>query len=393
MSKNWGLIKWGWRTRLVIGGLGLAIILVMYTSYQAGNATSANTSQSITGSILPVRVITVRHLDGYESEHRYVGRIVSHRTGDIGFERVGRIAEIMVDEGSSVTKGQPLARLTTDVLHAESKTVNAQLAHARAEHRVALVKLEFMRTTLKRQSQLLKADNVSQKLYDEANFEAEAAHATVAAAAARIREVEAAIEQIDLEISLSTIHAPFDGHVAARLVDEGTTVSAGSLVLRIIEIDALDVRAGVPAKVAAELNINQHYPIEIDGRIVEAPLSAILEEVVANTHAVPAIFRLEDPSFGLPGQIARVIVRRKNSARGFWVPVTGLTEGRRGLWNAYALEPSSSNPEVFKLSRRDVKLIHNTATDAFVVGTLSDGDRLVTTGLHRLTQGQLVRIP
>ena len=103
MSKNWGLIKWGWRTRLVIGGVGLAIILVMYTSYQAGNATSANTSPSSTGSILPVRVITVRHLDGYESEHRYVGRIVSHRTGDIGFERVGRIAEIMVDEGSSVS--------------------------------------------------------------------------------------------------------------------------------------------------------------------------------------------------------------------------------------------------------------------------------------------------
>ena len=269
----------------------------------------------------------------------------------------------------------------------------AQLTHIQAEHRVASVKLDLARATFKRRSELVKKNNVSHQLYDEAVYDKKSSEALLAAAEARINEMRATIDQTDLEISLSTIRAPYDGQIVGRLVDEGTTVSAGAPILRIIQAGALEVRAGIPVRAASTLAHGKRYQIEIGGNIIEAPLTAVLEEVDINTRTVPTVFRLTDPTVGRAGQIARIIVKRKVPAQGFWIPITGLVAGRRGLWNAFALDPSGSGDGVFKLSRRELKLIYNTATHAFVTGTVTEGERLVTMGLHKLVAGQLVRVP
>lgn len=353
-----------------------------------GDAASPDTM-----AVLPVRVMTVRYLAGYQTEERYIGRIYSRRTSDLGFERAGRIATIPVDEGDVVKAGQSLAKLTTDILRAEKKTLMAKMTFTRADHQVASEKLVLARATHKRRSQLVKEHNVSRQRFDEAAYDAKSAEANLAAAAARISEMKANIEQLDLEIRLSTIRAPFDGQIVARFADEGTTLAVGTPVMRVIEHQALEVHAGVPARLARRLEIGKRYEIEIGARTLTAPLKAVLDEMDADTRSVPTVFRLEDPEDGWVGQIVRLIIKHKVPARGFWIPITGLVEGRRGLWNAYALETSTARPDMFKLSRRELKLIYNDATRAYVTGTLSDDERVVTTGLQRLVPDQLVRLP
>jgi hypothetical protein len=73
------------------------------------------------------------------------------------------------------------------------------------------------------------------------------------------------------------------------------------------------------------------------------------------------------------------------------VPLSALTDGLRGLWNIYPLQPQAE-PGLYKLQSRDVQVLHATATDAFVTGALADGERVLSTGLQRLVPGQIVKL-
>lgn len=349
-------------------------------------------ARASTANVLPVRVSAVRYLDGYETDERYVGRVIVRRSSDLGFERLGRVATILVDEGTSVEAGQPLASLQADLLSAEKEILRSQLAYSRAERREAEARLKLARATQQRREELARANNMSRQLHDEAVADESAAEARLAAASARIAEVLSGIKKTDLEISQSTLRAPFDGDVVGRFVDEGTTVDAGTPVLRLVESGHLEVRAGIPPHVAETFEIGKRYRIEIAGEVLEAPLAAILPELDAKTRTVSVLFRLENSDNVQAGQIARIVVRRRVALRGFWLPITGLVEGRRGLWNAYGVEDSRAGDGLLRLTSRELTLIYSNAKEAFVTGTVVDGEHLVTTGLHRLVPGQLVRI-
>ncbi|MCP5055508.1 MAG: hypothetical protein GY937_02155 [bacterium] len=70
--------------------------------------------------------------------------------------------------------------------------------------------------------------------------------------------------------------------------------------------------------------------------------------------------------------------------------MTALTEGRRGLWSAYAIA-AAEDPGFFRVERRDLQVVHVETDRVYVTGTLNDGDRIVTSGVHRIVEGQLVR--
>ncbi len=343
-------------------------------------------------SVLPVSTLVARYVEGYDLQEGYVGRVTSRRSSDLGFDRSGRVAAIMIDEGTQVRKGQPLAELASELLQAQKEILQAQLAHTQAEFLEANARLSLAQSTRQRHRQLVSTRNLSQQVYDESAFEEAAAEARVTAVGARIREVRLSIDKVDLEMSLSTIYAPWDGTIAGRFVSEGTTVNPGTPVLRILESGAFQVRAGIPVTAADEFEIGRSYRIEVDGNVIEAPLVAVLPELDGRTGTVPVVFGLPNVSKVHVGQMARITIGRWVPVRGSWIPITALVEGRRGLWTAYALEQSKKGEGLFHLKPRDLTMISLTANEAFVTGTVADGELLVATGLHRLVLGQLVRV-
>lgn len=116
----------------------------------------------------------------------------------------------------------------------------------------------------------------------------------------------------------------------------------------------------------------------------------MLETVETDTRTVTALFRFDErPSGVRDGELARVAVATRTPARGFWLPITALTESRRGLWSAYVVEEDDGSLTV---GRRELEVIHAESDRAFVRGTLRDGERVVATGLHRLVPGQRIRL-
>jgi multidrug efflux pump subunit AcrA (membrane-fusion protein) len=205
--------------------------------------------------------------------------------------------------------------------------------------------------------------------------------------------VAATIKVLEVDLERSTLKAPFAGAILSRWADEGAVVGVGERILRLIEDQNLEAHVGVPAQATAGLTQGQTYEIEIGGETQEARLRTLLSEINSSTRTVTAIFELSAATKKTRvGELARLKMIAQTEATGFWLPISALAEGRRGLWSAYALEPEGTDPTVRKVSLRELQLLYSDENRAFVRGTLRDGELLVASGLHRLVPGLWVRM-
>ncbi len=311
---------------------------------------------------LLVETLSVEWRGSFTVTRSFVGRVEARQLTDLGFEIPGTIDAVLVDEGDTVRAGDPIARLNTDRLEA-----------TRAERRAA-------------------RDRTAAEAYDDAEKQRDAARAALAAASA-------AIASLDTEIAKAVIRAPYDAVVAARSADAGRVITAGEPVVRLLDRESPEVRFSLSGNAATAVAVGDALAVRIADETVPGTLAAILPTRDAATRGVDAIVRLDATLDGIRvGDLARLDLPRERIARGFWVPFGALTEGPRGLWSVDLLEPvatdaddpDAAGPARFRIVPADVAVLHEQTDRVFVTGALREGDRLVASGLHRVTPGMVV---
>jgi RND family efflux transporter MFP subunit len=364
------------RARFLTTAAGsLAVLLLL--GCEVGNG-AVNNIEDQAASTLLVRTAPVQLTTKYRVRETFAGRVESRRSSNLGFDRAGRVVDLGVDEGDRVEQGDLLASL-------ETRDLRAELREFQARRRATAARLELARRTTARRETLADRESISQQAFDEAHFDQEALRAELEASNAGIARVEVMLE-------LSELRAPFPGIVVMRSVDEGTVATPGQAILRIIEVGPLELRVGLPLATADALDPDASYVVEVEGAERTARLHARLPEVDPQTRTLTAIFHIDAVEGGAiaDGTLGRLVLETARPGKGYWLPMTALTEGRRGLWSAYAIA-AAENPGLFRVERRELQVVHVEADRAYVTGTLKDGDRIVTTGVHRIVQGQLVR--
>ncbi len=339
---------------------------------------------------LPVTVQTITYQDSYVAKETYAGKITGARSSQLGFERGGLLAEIAVEEGVDVVQGDVLARLDQRALEAERLEIEARLKSAQAQIVQLEAELELAKRTEKRREQLVKNNNTSRQSYDEAAFRTRSLAAQLDAAKANAAQAEAQLEANAVRLDLSELKAPFSGAITVKYVDEGTVVQSGQAVLEIVENGRLEMRVGLPEQSARELSVGKTYTVETSQNPLMARLLRIVDQIADATRTVTAIFAIEEkPDWLKDGTIARLVLEKETPGRGFWLPLTALTEGRRGLWNAYAVVPEESDRYVLEL--RPVDILYAEIDRAYVRGTFEEGELVLKTGIHRVIPGLHVR--
>ena len=354
-----------------------------------GTALAAKSEATENGA-LPVLVETIQYQDSYTAKEAYAGKISGARSSQLGFERGGLLAEILVEEGIEVEQGAVLARLDQRALEAERLEIEARLESAQAQIVQLEAELELAKRTEKRREQLVKNNNTSQQNYDEAAFRTRSLAAQLDAAKANAAQAEAQLEANAVRIDLSELKAPFGGAITVKYVDEGTVVQPGQAVLEIVENGRLEMRVGLPESAARELKIDQTYNAKAGMSELAVRLLRIVDQIESTTRTVTAIFAIEErPAWLKDGTIARLVLERETPGRGFWLPLTALTEGRRGLWNAYAVVQQDDGGYVLEL--RPIDILYAEIDRAYVRGTFDDGELYMQTGIHRVIPGLRVR--
>lgn len=325
----------------------------------------------------PVSVHTqaLKLADSYQFTERFAGRLEPARQTQLSFERAGLVRQVMVEEGDEVTQGAIIARLDTAKLEAERQTLKAQRAELQARRDLAAA-------TLKRQKDLNKKGWRSAQNYDEARFSLQEIDAS-------LRRIDASIASLDVDINKSVLRAPFGGTIASRTMDEGAVVAAGTNIVELLETAERQVRIGVSAEAAATLNAGKTYQFSAAGQPATGTIVAKRPDLDPRTRTVSVLFSLASEQ-ALPfGEIVELVLPRTVPAQGTWLPLSALTEGRKGLWSVLIVADRGGAPVV---EREAAEILHVDGDRAYVRGTFTDGVRLLLDGTNRVAPGQQVTL-
>jgi len=228
----------------------------------------------------PVRVQVSRVDRGLVVQEAFGrGTIESQREAAVGFDLVGRLSEVLVDEGARVTLGQELARLETNQAQADFRSAQTGIAAARAQlTRLAAEeeRARAMLATAEREStrtQALVSSGVAPgQQGDETNDRLRLARADLDRVLAQRSEATRGIdvaaggaEQRRATVVRATLLAPFDGLVTRRLREPGDTVTVGSTVLRLVDTSQVYVSAAIDETVLPLLATEQRSTIHFPG--------------------------------------------------------------------------------------------------------------------------------
>ncbi|HIK46665.1 MAG TPA: efflux RND transporter periplasmic adaptor subunit [Leptolyngbyaceae cyanobacterium M65_K2018_010] len=381
-------------------------------------------------SPLPVEVVSLKAVGSYRVERSYVGELVAQRRSSLGFEQGGRVVQVWVDEGDRVVAGQPLAQLDTRSLTTQRQQLVAQRDQAIATLKElqngprpqSIAAAQAVVGDLKQQVSLAQAQRdrrvdlyergaISLEELDQQSFGAGALESRlvaaqseldellagtrpeqIAAQVARVRQLDASLQAVDVELAKAVISAPFGGRISERLVDEGVVVSGGQPTLQLTEGGATEARIGLPVEVANGLPLGSPQTVEVGGRQFPATITALLPDLDARSRTVTAVLTLNTAEDLTLGQTARLLLSQTLPTDGFWLPSTALVQGEQGLWSVYVANPIAGAAASPQVTRQPVEIIHTEGDRVLVQGLVQPGDRVIISGSHRVVPGQVVSL-
>ncbi len=408
--------------------LGLGFVLGQKFSPQ--QTTEAKALASKQTNILPVKTIAIEAVKSYSTSQSYTGEVTALRTSEVGFERGGKLTQVLVEEGDRLKVNTPLAQLDTANLEAQRQGLIAQKAQAEAllaelsngartekitaaQARVRDIEQQLKLEQLKssRREYLYGEGAIAREELDEIAFNQKAlaerlvnAQSNLAelnngtrveqinAQQAAVDRLSAEIADLDITIAKSTLKSPFDGIVSARNLDEGTVIQTGQSILRLVENAQPKVKVGLPILVANKMQSGSKQQVTIGDKEYSATVSSILPEVNTATRTRTVVLKLSPTAATQvsPKEIARLNVTQTNETDGYWLPITALVKGDRGLWSCYAVVAKGNNSQ--RVERRLLEVLETDGEKVLVRGTLKEGDAIVTDGTQRLVSNQLVSI-
>jgi RND family efflux transporter MFP subunit len=282
-----------------------------------------------------------------------------------------RVAEVKVDVGDRVTKGQVLVELSTALLDADVATKRALLNQREAQR----VNAEAAQ---KRAQSLSAMNALSQADLDRLNSEALAARASVESA-------RADLEASQLRLKFTKVTAPDDGVITSRTVTVGQIAQAGNEMLRLLRNGRIEWRGEAPESRVGELQAGQ--PVKVttaDNAVFQGKIRVVAPTIAALNRTGLVYVDLPPDSRLRPGMFARGEIE---IARGmtYTVPLQSVVSSD-GYSYVFVLRPDNT------VERRRIETGAVRDASIEVTGGLNAGERIVDKGAGFLKDGDLVNV-
>ena len=357
---------------------------------------------------------------------------------ELSFRVSGPLVQLPIFEGKQVRKGDLLAQIDPRDFRTAVQNLEASLASLQAERRAmnqarpedirrleaslgaskaALLEAE---ATFRRYQRLYENENISKAEYDQRRAARDVSIADVDRAEqelkigrqgaraedieamdARIRGVEAQLQQAKDRLQDTSLRAPYGGVVAQRLVDNFEFVQAQQPVISLQNVSVMELVAQVPETVVAlaegttEENIRRssleffaQFPSLPDQRFA-ADLAEIAAQADPVTRTFAVTFQIPQPEEGmiLAGMTGEIYTRAEGEeVAGYSVPVSSVfadEDGNQCVWKL--------NTDTMTTQKAQVEISQLAGGNALIVGGVARGDTIITAGASFLEEGQSVR--
>jgi HlyD family secretion protein len=335
----------------------------------------------------------------------------------------GQVAEVLVEEGAFVTRGQVLLKLKNTNLQLEMLGRQAQLMEqldrlnqtilsfeqARVTHERELIdsnaQIEQLSQRQRRREALRDTGTVSQQELDELAIDLGRAR-KLQAAALEARDIDAKfrndqVSQLrsaikttreNLEMATETLQslavkAPIDGQLTALDADLGAAKTPGQRIGQIDDANAYKVEAGVDEFYLGRVKPGQPATADSNGKTWRLEVAKVYPQVTNRQFKVDLYFIEAKAPAGLRrGQSMQVRLEVGAPSKELVASNGPFFEETGGNW-AFVLPKSGNVAE-----RRAVHFGRRNPEQIEVLGGLAEGERLITSGYDQLRKFDRIEI-
>jgi RND family efflux transporter MFP subunit len=283
-----------------------------------------------------------------------------------------------------------------------------------AQVRAAEARLVNARSTLARSAQLIQTRAISREAYEAHETAYRVAQEDFKSAVqlvekgrigrqediesqeASVRGLESRVVEAQLQLSDSTLRAPFDGVIARRFVEVNQNIRAKEPIVQFQDVDEIDIAVDVPETVmAADIRLSEIVNLyaEFSGapglrfpvRIREI---AQVADPTTQTFQIRVAMKAPPDIRILPGMTSTVTLEyRRASVLGnrIFVPVTAVAKTPAGKQVAWVLGADGG------IASRPVQIGEASGGRIEVLSGLNPGDRIAVAGVPFLRDGMKVR--
>ncbi len=315
--------------------------------------------------IRPVKVTVATSATTVERD--FAGMATPANAVNLAFKLSGQILDITVSQGSNVQRGDLLAEL-------DPRDVERQIAADRSAYNEA-------RSQQQRMQRLLEHEAVSRQ-------QAEAADT-------RFAEARTIYENRLEELAQTRLLAPFNGVIENKYVNKFERITAGQSILRLVAPRTTTVKFTMPESALKVLrDTATRFSVHFDnyrGVTFRARLKDYAS-TSSDASGFPVALRLVDVDTARydisPGMSCTITVTERDTvADAVTLPLSAIYAPAEGGTYVWIVDSDS------RVSRHSVRLGQLIGRDDVIIDSgVDSGDKVVTAGVNRLTEGERVKI-
>ena len=295
------------------------------------------------------------YVENINAKFLYSGTFEPYKETKISAELQGKINTLLVDVGSVVIKGQTLVQLDHSLLKLQVQTIDLQIEGLEADVNRFII--------------LSKADAIQGVQLEKAELGLKSA------------KVQRAI--LLEQINKTTIKAPFQGVVTAKLSEEGAFAAPGVPLLQITDITNLKFTVNVPENDLRQFKLNHSYIITADA-YPEISFTGKVTMIGSKANmgsSFPIQFTLNNTSDLKikSGMFGKVNVENANQEMGIIIPASAMVGS--------AIQPQVYLVKNGKSVMQNISISKNIQNKVVVSSGLKEGDVMVTNGFINLYDG------
>ena len=306
--------------------------------------------------VVPVGILCITPTEDIVN-NTYPGYLEEGQSVDLAFKYGGLLEHIYVKEGSRVSKGQQLARVSSPTMENSLRSAQATLTQAQdAYDRLKKVH-----------------DNGSLPEIKWKEMET------------NLEKAQAAYDLANAMMNENVITAPFSGTINSINAETGENIPPLKPILTLINAEKLSVKISVPEDEIAKIIVGDPAEIVIpalndrhyNGRITEKSMTASLL-----THSYPVKVLVERPDKELvPGMIGKVMLKADVN-EGIIIPANAILINSEGkfVWVK----------ENGRATRRPIHIAGYSGTGVIVNEGLQSGDSVIVEGYQKVSEGMKV---
>lgn len=347
---------------------------------------------------LPVVEVVTKSIIAYQN---YPATIEGKINNDVRAKISGYIKEVFVDEGQTVSKGQPLFRLETNVQAQDANAASAAIGAAKANINAAQAVINAAQVEVNKLTPLVEKNIISNVQLETAKANLARANGQWEQAKAGYQQAQAAHSAIQANLNYGIVRSPISGRIGAINFREGSLVGPADPTAITTVSQTGEVYAYFSMNESEYLDFLENTP----GKTVKDKLKNIpdVNLLLANNQLYAEKGKIQTVTGQVNPQTGTIQFRASFTNKNGL-----LSNGNSGVikipifYNNVLVVPESATYEqqgltyVYKVQKdtainTPVKILDRTENFAIIASGLTKGDTVVAQGVTKIKTGAVIK--